>query len=79
LARPARALPTLPNVPPALPTMDEEGVLDEVLHALALDLRERGGLVLSECFVDATFVGAKKGRVSGKDQAGQGGVGSLWC
>src|SRR5215210_3630422 len=39
----------------------EEGVLDEVLHALALDLKERGGLDLSECFVDGTFVGAKKG------------------
>jgi hypothetical protein len=24
------------------------------------DLKERGGLDLSECFVDGTFVGAKK-------------------
>jgi transposase len=39
----------------------EEGVLEEVLQALAEDLRERGGLDLSECFVDGTFVGAKKG------------------
>ena len=40
---------------------NEEGVLDEVLRALAKDLKERGGLDLSECFVDGTFVGAKKG------------------
>jgi transposase len=40
---------------------NEEGVLDEVLRALAEDLKDRGGLDLSECFVDGTFVGAKKG------------------
>ena len=40
---------------------NEEGVLEEVLRALAEDLKERGGLDLSECFVDATFAGAKKG------------------
>jgi transposase len=61
----------------------EEGVLEEVLQALAEDLKERGGLDLSECFVDGTFVGAKRGRIGGKDQAGQGyeahGVGRpLW-
>ncbi|MDQ5828081.1 MAG: IS5 family transposase [Chloroflexota bacterium] len=51
----------------------EEGVLDEVLHALALDLKERGGLDLSECFVDGTFVGAKKGEGSvGKTKRGKG-------
>ena len=37
------------------------GVLERVLLALAKDLRERGGLDLSECFVDGTFVPAKKG------------------
>ncbi len=39
----------------------EEGVLDEVLHALALDLKEWGGLDLAGCFVGGTFIGAKKG------------------
>jgi transposase len=48
----------------------EEGVLDEVLRTLALDLKERGSLDLSECFVDGTFVQAKRGRGGGKDQAG---------
>ena len=37
------------------------GVLAKILTALAADLRDRGKLDLSECFVDATFVGAKKG------------------
>ena len=33
-------------------------------------IEERGGLDLSECFIDGTFVGAKKGRMRGKVQAG---------
>lgn len=32
-----------------------------VLEALAEDLRERGEVDLSECFIDGTFVTAKKG------------------
>jgi len=37
------------------------GVLKQILEALAEDLRSRGKLNLSECFIDATFVAAKKG------------------
>jgi hypothetical protein len=37
---------------------------------LAEDLEERGGLGLSECFIDVTFVVANRGRAGGKDQAG---------
>lgn len=37
------------------------GVLQQVLEALAQDLEERGALDLSECFIDGTFVVAKKG------------------
>ena len=37
------------------------GVLRGVLEALAEDLRSRGKLDLRECFIDATFVAAKKG------------------
>ena len=37
------------------------GVLDRVLQALAQDLEERGEIDLSECFIDGTFVVAKKG------------------
>jgi len=39
----------------------EEWVLDSILKALAEDLRRRGKIDLSECFIDATFAGAKKG------------------
>ncbi len=37
------------------------GVLERLLQALAEDLRDRGKLDLSECFIDGTFVVAKKG------------------
>ncbi len=51
----------------------EEGVLARILEALAEDLEERGGLDLSECFIDATFVMAKKGGLSvGKTKRGKG-------
>lgn len=39
----------------------KSGVLRKILEALAEDLHRRGKIDLSECFVDATFVGAKKG------------------
>jgi transposase len=38
-----------------------DGTLSRVLRALAHDLKERGGLDLEECFIDGTFVAAKKG------------------
>ncbi len=38
-----------------------DGTLERVLEALARDLKERGGLDLSECFIDGTFVAARKG------------------
>ena len=37
------------------------GVIETVLLALAEHLRQAGGLDLKECFVDGTFVPAKKG------------------
>ena len=37
------------------------GVLERILRALAQDLKERGRLDLTECFIDGTFVMAKKG------------------
>ncbi len=38
-----------------------DGTLERVLLALAAHLKEAGGLDLKECFVDGTFVPAKKG------------------
>ena len=37
------------------------GALEKILLALARHLQEAGGLDLKECFVDGTFVPAKKG------------------
>ena len=38
-----------------------EGVFEKILIALAEDLRDRGGIDLSEGFIDGTFAPAKKG------------------
>ena len=46
------------------------GVLEQVLLAVAQDLKDRSGLDLRECFIDGTFVPAKKGgAASGKPSA----------
>lgn len=37
------------------------GVFEQILEALATELEERGAIDLSECFIDGTFVAAKKG------------------
>jgi transposase len=39
----------------------QEGTLEQLLHALAQDLKEQGGLDLTECFIDGTFAPATKG------------------
>ena len=50
----------------------EAGTFKTILRKLVQDVKERGGLDLTECFIDGTFVMAKKGRRGGKNQAGQG-------
>src|SRR5512137_358030 len=55
------------------------GVLEAVLLALAQDLKDRGGLDLRECFIDGTFVPAKKGGVWSERLSGARGPKSwLW-
>ena len=49
---------------------DREGVMDRILVALAADLKERGDLDLSECFIDGTFVVAKKGALGWERPSG---------
>jgi transposase len=49
------------------------GVLRNILEALAQDLEKRGSIELSECFIDGTFVVAKKGEPKWeRPWAGQG-------
>jgi len=50
----------------------QSGAIRYVLEALAHDLETRGKFKLSECFIDATFVVAKRGLRRWKNQAGQG-------
>ena len=54
----------------------QQGVFEQLLTALADDLYHRGGLDLSECFVDATFASAKKGGPLSGPPAGARGVSS---
>jgi transposase len=42
----------------------ESGVLEKILRTLAKDLRDRGKIDVSECFIDGTFAGAKKGALA---------------
>ena len=39
----------------------EQGLMQQVVETLAKDLQERGGVDLSECFIDGSFCMAKKG------------------
>jgi len=39
------------------------GTLEAVLKALVADMERRGGIDLSEAFIDGTFAGAKRGAV----------------
>src|SRR5690606_13340953 len=49
---------------------EQEGVLDRVLLSLAQDLKERGELDVRECFIDGTFVAAKKGALAWERPSG---------
>ena len=49
------------------------GVMEKLLLALAQHLKDAGGLDLKECFVDGTFVPAKKGGAAlGKPSGARG-------
>ena len=50
-----------------------DGTLKRILHALAEDLYHRGGIDISEAFIDGSFAGAKKGASpSGRPSVGRG-------
>ena len=48
----------------------EKGVFEERLRALVKDVKERGGLDLTECFIDGSFVIAKKGAAGWEKPSG---------
>lgn len=47
-----------------------DGFFERLLLAIAQDLQERGNLDLRECFIDGTFVPAKKGATSSGKPSG---------
>ncbi len=49
----------------------KDGRLRKIWESLARHLEHKGLINLEECFIDGTFVVAKKGLKSWKDQAGQ--------
>ena len=49
----------------------EKGLFEKVLRALVQDVKERGGLDLTECFIDGSFVIAKKGALGWEKPSGQ--------
>ena len=49
---------------------EQEGVMDKILLSLAQDLKERGELDVRECFIDGTFVVAKKGALGWERPSG---------
>lgn len=53
------------------------GAIRRMLEALARDLLNRGGFDLSECYIDATFMIAKKG-ASGSEKPSGARVQSSW-
>ena len=55
-----------------------DGTLEGILGALATDLKDRGGLDLSECFIAGTVVVAKKGGAAWERPSGAKGR-SSWA
>ena len=49
---------------------EQEEVMDKILLTLAQDLKERGDLDVRECFIDGTFVVAKKGALGWERPSG---------
>lgn len=48
----------------------KDGRLERLLETLAEDLRTKGELALSECFIDGTFIVAKKGAAKSERPSG---------
>jgi hypothetical protein len=48
----------------------ESGLFERILRSLITDLKERGDLDLTECFIDGTFVIAKKGAMGWEKPSG---------
>ena len=71
MGRPARSISLAFDLLPALQPLGEKaGVLRKLLEALARGPEERGGIDLTECFIDGTFTVAKKGALKSERLSG---------
>jgi hypothetical protein len=61
VARTAREISAVPDLPSRFQQWVREGKLERILRALAKELQARGKLQLKEAFIDASSTGAKKG------------------
>ena len=61
LARSAKGVSAVSDLPSQVSAVGGKDVFDRVIEALVRDLQDRGGIDLSECFIDGTFSLAKKG------------------
>ena len=50
--------------------------MERILHALAKALQVRGGIDISEAFIDGTFPGSKRGVLLRENKAGKGTLGA---
>ena len=70
MARLAGAIPPYQTCHRRFQRWVRDGTFERVLEALARDLKERGKLDLSECFIDGTFVVAKQGAAAWERPSG---------
>src|SRR5438045_3670989 len=74
----ARALRQVPDSPSPLPEPGAFGSHGKSAAGHRADLLERGGLDLRECFIDGTFVPAKKGLQFGRPNAAKAPKSWVW-
>ena len=60
VARVAKEISAVRDLPSSLPAMGAEDKLERILRVLAEELHSRGKLEVEEAFIDASFTGAKK-------------------
>ncbi len=72
LVRFARQISAVPDLHRRFQQWVRDGTLRKLLETLAADLYSRGRLDLSECFIDGTFVVAKKGASELEKPSGEG-------
>ena len=66
-----RKYPPYQTVHRRFQSWNESGIMHRILQELARDLEQRGGIDLSECFIDGSFSSAKKGGSKSEKPSGE--------